>query len=98
MGSSLGPLFTNNFMISLEENTLHDFIRREYLTKTRTIFMQLEKIYRWYFCYVLTEKIDLIIHELNSFNSNIKFTYELELDNKLAFLDVCVTRINKNKI
>ena len=60
--------------------------------------MQLEKIYR-YFCYVLPEKIDLIIHELNSYHSNIKFTYQLELDDKLAFLDVCViTRINKNEI
>ena len=50
------------------------------------------------FAHVLPEKIDLIILELNSYHSNIKFTYELKLDSKLAFLDVCVTRINKNDI
>ena len=50
------------------------------------------------FADVLSEKIDLIIHELNLYHLNIKFTYKLELDKKLAFLDVCVTRINKNEI
>ena len=76
-------------MISLEENTLPKL--EPYLCNWRRYIDDI-------FAYVLTEKIDLIIHELNSFNSNIKSTYELELDNKLAFLDVCVTRINKNKI
>ena len=61
--------------------------------------MYLKKTYRLYFClFSLPEKIDLIIHRLNSNHSNIKVTYEVELGNKLAFLDVCVTRINKNEI
>ena len=42
--------------------------------------------------------IDLIIHELNSYHSNVKSTYDLELHIKLALLDVCVTRINKNEV
>ena len=37
------------------------------------------------------------LHE-NSFHSNIEFTYLLELGNNLAFLDVSITRINKNEI
>ena len=86
-GLPLGPLFANIFMISLEENILPNL--ESYLWNWRR--------YIDIFAYVLSEKIDLIIHELNSYHLNIKFTYELELDNKLAFLDVCVTRINKSK-
>ena len=42
--------------------------------------------------------IELIIHELSSYYSNINLTYEVELHNKLEFLDLCMTRINKSKI
>ena len=89
MGSPLGPLFANIFMISLEENILPKL--KSYLRNWRRYIDDI-------FASVLSEKIDLIIHELNSYHSNIKFRYELEIDNKLVFLDVCVTRINKNEI
>ena len=89
MGSPPGPLFANIFMISLEENILPK--PESYLCIWRRYIDDI-------FAYVLPEKINLIIHELNSYHPNIKFTYELELDNKLAFLDVCVSRINKNEI
>ena len=48
--------------------------------------------------YVLPDKIDMILHELNSYHPNIKFTYELESYNKLAFLHVSVIRANDNKL
>ena len=89
MGSPLGPLFANSFMISLEENILPKL--KSYLRNWRRYIDDI-------FASVLSEKIDLIIHELNSYHSNIKFRYELEIDNKLVFLDVCVTRINRNEI
>ena len=50
------------------------------------------------FAYVLPNKIDMILHELNSYHPNIKFTYELESYNKLAFLDVSARRTNDNKV
>ena len=50
------------------------------------------------FAYVLPDKIDMILHELHSYHLNIKFTYELESNNKLAFLDVSARRTNDNKV
>ena len=50
------------------------------------------------FAYVLPDKIDMILYELDSYHPNIKFTYELESYNKLAFLDVSAIRANANKV
>ena len=47
----------------------------------------------WYLC-----KIDLITRELNSYHSNIKFTYELESNNMSLILDVYVTGTNNNEV
>ena len=69
MGSPLGPLFANIFMISLEENILPNL--ESYLYNWRRYIDDI-------FAYVLREMLDLIIHELNSYHSNIKFTYELD--------------------
>ena len=40
----------------------------------------------------------MILQELNSYHPHIKFTYELESYNKLAFLDVSAIRANANKV
>ena len=82
MGLPLELLFANIFMISLEGNILPKL-----------------ELYLCYdiFPYILSEKINLIIHELNSNPSNIKFPHKLKLD-KLALLDMCVTRINKSGV
>ena len=50
------------------------------------------------FAYVLPDKIDMILHELHQYYPNIKFTYQLESNNKLAFLDVSARRTNDNKV
>ena len=69
MGSPLGPLFPNIFMISLEENIL---------PKLESYFCNWRRYIDDIFAYAVPEKMDLIIHELNSYHSNIKFTYDLK--------------------
>ena len=49
------------------------------------------------FVFVLSDKIGYIVNLLNSSNENIQFTFEMEEENKLAFLDVMVVR-NMNDI
>ena len=46
----------------------------------------------------LPNKIDLITNELNSYNLNIKYTCNLESNNKLAFLDECITSTGNNEV
>ena len=50
------------------------------------------------FAYILPDKIDMILHELNLYHPNVKFTCELESYNKLAFLNVSARRTNDNKV
>ena len=69
MGSPLGPLFSNIFMILLEENIL---------PKLESYFCKWRRYIEDIFAYVLPENIDLIVNELNSYHSNIKFRYELK--------------------
>ena len=76
MGLPLELLFANIFMISLEGNILPKL-----------------ELYLCYdiFPYTLSEKINLIIHELNSNPSNIifyKFPYELKLDKRIYSIDL----------
>ena len=44
------------------------------------------------FAFVLPDKIGCIVNQLNSFDENIQFTFEIEEENKLAFLGVMVIR------
>ena len=83
MGSPLGPVIANVFMVALEE----------------TIAPKLQKImpiWRRYvndtFTFVKKNCIAEVIQEINSFHPNIKFTHEIEKDKKIAFLDVLLTR------
>ena len=89
MGSLLGRLAVNIFMISLQDNTLPKLELRLRNWKRYVVDT---------FTYVLPDKIDMILHELNSYHSNIKFTYELKSYNKLAFLDISARRTNDNKV
>ena len=63
MGSPLGPLLANIFMISLEEKVLpkvpnYLYYWKRYVDDT--------------YAYVAPEKIDFILKELNSYDPNIK--------------------------
>ena len=89
IGSPLGPLLVNFIMISLEDNVL---------PKLELYLCNWKRYMDNTFSYVLPDKIDIILHELNSYHRNIKFTYELETYNKLALLDVSARRINVNKV
>ena len=50
------------------------------------------------FAFVLLDKIEYIMNQLNSFDENIQFTFEMEEENKLAFVDVMVIRNTNDTI
>ena len=89
MESPLGPLLANIFMISLEEKVL---------PKVSNYLCYWKRYVDDTYAYVVPEKIDFILKELNSYHPNIKFTYELEENNKITFLDVLINRISFNEI
>ena len=83
MGSPLGPVLANIFMVELEESlipTLSDKLRLwlRYVDDT--------------FTFIKNNEIDNVINVLNNFHTNIKFTHVCENSNKLAFLDIQVER------
>ena len=85
MGSPLGALFANIFMCELENTiipSLGDKARhwKRYVDDT--------------FAFIKPNLEQEIQLALNSFHENIKFTYELEQDNSISFLDVLITREN----
>ena len=89
IGSALGPLLANIFMISLEEKLL---------PKVSNYLCYWKRYVDDTYAYVFPEKIDFILKELNSYHPNIKFTYELEENNEITFLDVLINRITFKEI
>ena len=88
MGSPLGPTFANAFLCKHENAWLND---------CPEVFKPV--LYRRYVddCFLLFREqhhIPEFLNYLNSRHNNIKFTAEHESDNRLAFLDVLVTRSN----
>ena len=65
MGSPLGPLLANIFMISLENSTL---------PKLELYLCNWKRYVDDTFAYVLPDKTDMILRELHSYHPNIKFT------------------------
>ena len=83
MGSPLGPVLANVFMVHLEETiapTLQDAMPewRRYVDDTFTV--------------VKKGRLDDIITTLNNFHPNISFTHEIEEEGKMAFLDVLIMK------
>ena len=89
MGSPLGPVLANVFMVHLEETIVpqlqdHMPTWRRYVDDTFTL--------------VKKGKKDEVIAALNSFHPNIKFTHEVEKDQQIAFLDVMLTKEENGKV
>ena len=88
MGSPLGPVIAGIFMVELERMvvpTLKEYLRNwtRYVDDTLTL--------------VREEAVQFVLSKINNFHKNIQFTYEIEKNNNISFLDVLVIR-NNNKI
>ena len=85
MGSPLGPVLANMFMVELEQNmvpTLSNDISlwKRYADDT--------------ICFIKLTSINKVLETLNSYHTNIKFTIEIETENKILILDVLLIRNN----
>ena len=86
MGSPLGPVLANVFMVELEKSLvpqLGDNIKLwyRYVDDTFTIIRK--------------GKVEEVLASLNRFHESIKFTYEKEKDGVISFLDVkVITKMN----
>ena len=81
MESPLGPVLADIFMIELEKVVLPELCIRywkRYVDHT--------------ICFVKSGTINYVITKLNSFDSNIQFTFEEEYKGALPFLDVLIRR------
>ena len=85
MGSPLGPVLANVFMVHLEETLVpqQDNIMPLWLRYVDDTFTFIRKT-----------EIQEVKGVLNNFHPNIKFTHEEEAENAIAFLDVKITRKN----
>ena len=87
MGSPLGLVLANLFMVELKRLVIPTLI---------------DKIKSWTryvddtLCYIKTDSIDYVFKIINGFHKNIQFTYEVETDSKISFLDVLVIRDSKS--
>ena len=83
MGSPLGPVIANIFMVELEK---------------RLIPTMSDKISLWFryvddtFTFIKRGQVDNVIEILNGFHENINFTFEKETENSISFLDVKVIK------
>ena len=87
MGSPLGPILANVFMVELENTLvprLHQYVKkwRRYVDDT--------------FAYIKNESTDYFLTTLNSFHPDISFTFEKENNSHLPFLDVLFIRNGTN--
>ena len=85
MGSPLGPVIAGIFMVELERTLLPRLT--EYMTPWKRYVDDTTAT-------IKLTSIDHVLMILNTFPKNIKFTYELEINNKISFLDVLLIRKN----
>ena len=82
-GSLLDPVLAGIFMIELEGTILPTL--REHMSPWKRYVDDT-------ISYIKEEYIEPILSKLNGYHANIEFTYEIENDGKLPFLDVLVIR------
>ena len=81
MGSPLGPLQANIFMTSLQED----------LTPTpKSCLCNWKRYVDDKYAYVEPTKVEFILNKSNNYHLNINFTFELEKNNKINFLDILI--------
>ena len=89
IGLPLGPVLANIFMVELERSVI-------------PTLMDKMKCWTGYvddtLCYIKTDSTDYVLKMLNGFHRNIQFTYEVEIDSKISFLDVLVILDSNNNI
>ena len=85
MGSPLGSVIAGIFMVELDRTLLPRLI--EYMTRWKRYVDNT-------IATIKLRSIDHVLMILNTFHKNIKFTYELEINNKISFLDVLLIRKN----
>ena len=88
MGSPVGPVLADTFMIELEQNIITTLSKDVSLSK-RYVDDTI--------CFVNSNCISHVLELLNSLHSNIKFTTEIEIENKIAFSDILLIR-NKDLV
>ena len=88
MESPLGQVLAGIFMVDLETWIVPKF---------GNMILNWKKSVDDTIGYVKNDSIGIILSKLNYFHSNIQFTYEVEEENKLSFLDVLLIR-NENFI
>ena len=87
MGSPQGPTFANFYMGHLENIVLDDLVNKPtiYARYVDDIFIQVDD-----------EHQILQLQQLFQQHSALRFTFELNINNKLPFLDVNVESLNDN--
>jgi hypothetical protein len=87
MGSPLSPVFSEFFLQYLESQVV----------KENNIFYY-KRYVDDFFPIIKEGTQETILNELNNFDANIQFTFELENNKKLPFLDICVMRNDDRSI
>ena len=85
MGSPLEPVIAGIFMVELERTLLARLT--EYMTPWKRYVGNT-------IATIQLTSIDHVLMIFNTFHKNIKFTYELEINKKISFLDVLLIRRN----
>ena len=83
MGSPLCPVLAGIFMVEFEITILPTL--REHVSPWKRYVDDT-------ISYIKEKPIEHVLSKLNGYHDNIEFTYEIENDGKLSFLDVLVIR------
>ena len=84
MGSPLGAVYFAGIFMVESERTIAPTLREHMSPWKRYVDDTIS--------YIKEESIEHVLSKLNGYHDNIEFTYEIENDDKLPFLDVLVIR------